>query len=449
MLYRSTVAEESSGSIRAPLHIYCSERTPNGALGAREVLTGDVVGEVAPRESVQLDFGASPNVLSEQLRVYEEYCRNKFPMVGVESSDFLADAGNEAAYKFYMCASESGLCSGANSFEALNCEPGDRAFHIRKGGRVAPPFIAEFCNYYGVAPSQLIPNTWKILISYIVVCVYKGWTPFVTVIRHLFQLQKRKNGWYAFQVRRGKKNKFPGPENNRLWQPKFFGIEVSEGIEWGIPIQWREINASERNGPRGWVLSEEEKKHANYLQRVKHSPKKLCHWTRLYLCGLAPRPDAYDKMPALEMGTMGPLVIDGVRIIVNARGEEGLEPAPGTIIPEATPELFEVELDPELPMMSKAEMKVAVQAGMAARNKGGQTSKGKGGGKKRSTEDPPPKNPKNSAPKKLRTMAPVRVLVLPTKGATSSSALVADVEGATPSVVSKATPSRSSDRDLT
>ncbi|OMO75696.1 hypothetical protein CCACVL1_16078 [Corchorus capsularis] len=36
-------------------------------------------------------------------------------------------------------------------------------------------------------------------------------------------------------------------------------------------------------------------------------------------------PDAYDWMPALEMGTVGPLAIDGVRIIVNARGDKGRE----------------------------------------------------------------------------------------------------------------------------
>ncbi|OMO59927.1 hypothetical protein CCACVL1_24527 [Corchorus capsularis] len=345
---------------------------------------GNVVAEAGVEEPVQLDFSAPPVVLSEQLKVYQKYCKKKFPMVSVEPSDFQADAGNGAAYQYYICTSEVGLCTGTNGFATVNCEPGDRAFHIRKGGRVAffynkafkcgfrlpaHPFIIELCNYYGVAPSQLVPNTWKILISYIIICMYKGWTLYVVVIRHLFQLQKRKGGWYAFQVRRGKKNKFPSPENNQQWQPKFIGVEAREGTEWGVPIQWWEINASKKNDPKGWVLSEEEKKHADYLQRVRHSPEKWCHRTHLYLYGLAPLPDAYDKMPTLEMGTVGPLEIDGIRIIVNACGDEGrelmmnkseedyvdyavynlvdgkLELASDAVIPEAYPDLIEEELD--------------------------------------------------------------------------------------------------------
>ncbi|OMO87221.1 hypothetical protein CCACVL1_09186 [Corchorus capsularis] len=151
-----------------------------------------------------------------------------------------------------------------------------------------------------------------------------GWTPYVSVVRHLFQLQKRNGGWYAFQVWRGHKNKFPGPENNRRWHPKFLGVEASKGTEWGVPVQWWEINTTERNDLKNWVLSEEEEKHVDYLQRVRHSPEQLCHRTRLYLCELAPTSDAYDQMPALEMGTVGP-AIDDVRIIVNARGDKGRE----------------------------------------------------------------------------------------------------------------------------
>ncbi|OMO94436.1 Endonuclease/exonuclease/phosphatase [Corchorus olitorius] len=164
------------------------------------------------------------------------------------------------------------------------------------------------------------------------------------------KLQKRAEGWYAFQVRRGNINKFPGPDNNRKCQPSFFSVEIREGIEWELSVQW-------------WV---------------RHSAKNLCHRTRLYLCGLMPPPDAYDKMHAMDVGAVGPLAIDGVHMIVNARQDEGrefimseseedyveyviynlingkLELDPNAVVPEASSQLIEEELDPGKGLMAHA-----------------------------------------------------------------------------------------------
>ncbi|OMO55499.1 hypothetical protein COLO4_35956 [Corchorus olitorius] len=160
-------------------------------------------------------------------------------------------------------------------------------------------------------------------------------------------IKKRAGGWYAFQFVKG-----------------LLGVS---------PL---EINSSERNDPKGEDLSKEEKEHVDYLQRVRHSSKDLCHRTRLYLCGLAPLPDAYPKMPTMDMGTVGPLAFGGIRMIVNARGDEGrefmigeseedyvdytvfnlingrLEADPNAIVPKASPELIDEELDPGIRLMA-------------------------------------------------------------------------------------------------
>ncbi|OMO53120.1 hypothetical protein COLO4_36840 [Corchorus olitorius] len=180
------------------------------------------------------------------------------------------------------------------------------------------------------------------------------------------------------------------------------GGEIKEGAEWGIPIQWWEINSSKKNDSSDLVLSDEEETHVYYLQQVRHTPEQLCHRTRLYLCGIGPPPYSYDDV---EMEIIGPLAINGVRMVVDARGEEGhklimgcskearvdyvvynlingrLELDPNPTAPEASPELFGEELDPELPM-----------------DKDKSESQDKAQEKKRPAEHPP----KDNMPKKSR-----------------------------------------------
>ncbi|OMO75695.1 hypothetical protein CCACVL1_16077 [Corchorus capsularis] len=86
---------------------------------------------------VHLDFGNSPSVLKEQLKAYHQYWKAKFVVVGATESEFRAGGGNEAAYQYYICSSEAKLCSGENGFKAVNCHPDDRAFSLRKGGKLA------------------------------------------------------------------------------------------------------------------------------------------------------------------------------------------------------------------------------------------------------------------------------------------------------------------------
>jgi len=59
-----------------------------------------------------------------------------------------------------------------------------------KGGLRLPlaPFFCRVLRYFGLAWSQLAANTWRVLVSYVVFCQYKGWTPSIIVIRCLYFL---------------------------------------------------------------------------------------------------------------------------------------------------------------------------------------------------------------------------------------------------------------------
>ncbi|OMP08356.1 hypothetical protein COLO4_06553 [Corchorus olitorius] len=195
----------------------------------------------------------------------------------------------------------------------------------------------------------------------------------------------------------------------------------------------------------------------------------------------------------MDMGTVGPLAFDGVRIIVNARGDEGrefmigeseegyvnytvfnlingkLEADPNAIVPEASPELIDEELDPgtrlrrsargrgvrDLPdclfllPMDKTAFRPVVKAQMGEKKKASQQSKTQG--KKRSDEDPPPMDPKDNAPKKSKTASSTRSVVPDTRGSTPppkpsavpGGVLMGGALKGVPSTSAKDTPSRS------
>ncbi|OMO50437.1 hypothetical protein COLO4_38076 [Corchorus olitorius] len=121
----------------------------------------------------------------------------------------------------------------------------------------------------------------------------------------------------------------------------------------------------------------------------------------------------------MDMGTVGPLAFGGVRMIVNTRGDEGrefmireseedyveytvfnlingrLEADPGAVVPEASPELIDKELDP---------------GGGAYADPPDYLFLSKSQRKKRSAEGPPPKGSRDSASKKLKSSSSSRAV---------------------------------------
>ncbi|OMO54299.1 Transposase (putative), gypsy type [Corchorus capsularis] len=285
-------------------------------------------------------------LIEEAIGQYDERCKRKFGDCSNYRTRFLPSAANDVGLVQYKCMCQAGLCSGAHGFQVFNCSKDDRAYNIHCWGRQAffyklmfdygfrlpaHPFIKQFLDFYGVAASQFVPNTWKIVISYLVISIYKGWKPSMSTIRCLFQVQKRGLGWYTLQARQGRKNKLKGPESNRKWKSDFVGIEVSQGTDWSVPVQWRSVRVEDKNEYKSLVLSEEEQEQILYMQNHNHTVEDLCHRTRLYLCLLAPAPDfledfRFNKGPKkYSLEPVGPLVFGSVPMIINGRGDDGLD----------------------------------------------------------------------------------------------------------------------------
>ncbi|OMP10701.1 hypothetical protein COLO4_04348 [Corchorus olitorius] len=251
---------------------------------------------------------------------------------------FQAGAGNDAAYHYYKSSSETGLCRGTNGFKIVDCKSGDWAFYLRDNGKVAffyrlafeyglrlpcHLFIIEDCKYYGVAPSQFVPNTWNIHFLCGDLYIQGLDTPWCRSSAFFSNCRKGLEGGTPLRLAGGTSI------NLRALKLTGSGSQIS--------LAWRLVR-----GPNGSSL----------------------------FSGLTPAPDGYDGMPVMDMGIGGPLAIDGIRMIVNTRGEEGrefmmnkskedyvdyvvynlingkLELEPNVDPPMASLELIEEELDP-------------------------------------------------------------------------------------------------------
>ncbi|CAM0913026.1 unnamed protein product [Alopecurus aequalis] len=102
-----------------------------------------------------------------------------------------------------------------------------------------PAFFSEVLSYFGVAPGQLTPNGWRVLVCFVVLCRSAGVPPSVAVFRHFFTL--RSKGWCFFRCRRGARVLFTGltsPKTERGWKRHFFFLNSPE--PWLCPVRWGE-----------------------------------------------------------------------------------------------------------------------------------------------------------------------------------------------------------------
>ena len=54
----------------------------------------------------------------------------------------------------------------------------------------------EVFNYFRLAPSMIMPNSWKIMLAFEALCVEVVVRPTARLFRHIYQLKKSQEGWY-------------------------------------------------------------------------------------------------------------------------------------------------------------------------------------------------------------------------------------------------------------
>ncbi|XP_020170195.1 uncharacterized protein [Aegilops tauschii subsp. strangulata] len=104
-------------------------------------------------------------------------------------------------------------------------------------------FFGKALAHFRLAPGQLTPNGWLVLVGFVVLCHEAGVRPSTALFRHFFSLStwKNGNGWYFFRCR-GKgaaPTLFTGLSCSKFesdWKGRFFFL-TSPG-PWPCPVNW-------------------------------------------------------------------------------------------------------------------------------------------------------------------------------------------------------------------
>ncbi|WVZ82298.1 hypothetical protein U9M48_029575 [Paspalum notatum var. saurae] len=138
--------------------------------------------------------------------------------------------------------------------------------HALEAGLRVPlhPFFCEALAHYGVAPSQVVPNGWRVMAGFVVLSHSAGVPPSLPVFRHFFSLCAFKlKGWYWFRGKgagalfKGIRYSFKG------WKEEFFFLRSP--APWPCPVQWGELSKGSTAEP---VLTREEQSVAKKLLRA-------------------------------------------------------------------------------------------------------------------------------------------------------------------------------------
>ncbi|PUZ75321.1 hypothetical protein GQ55_1G151200 [Panicum hallii var. hallii] len=121
------------------------------------------------------------------------------------------------------------------------------------------PFVAGALAHYGIAPSQLAPNGWLVLVAFTVLCHFRGaGAPSLPVFRHFFGLAPlpKAKGWYSFRGRESVPALFTGlPNSTKTWKEEFLLVSPPPGAPWRCPVRWGEPSKEATSDP---VLTEAE-----------------------------------------------------------------------------------------------------------------------------------------------------------------------------------------------
>ncbi|XP_022769128.1 uncharacterized protein LOC111312782 isoform X2 [Durio zibethinus] len=106
------------------------------------------------------------------------------------------------------------------------------------------PLIPAILRQFGVAPTQITPNSWRVLICFISFCCSQKITPTVNLFRAIYSLKDHSGdgkGWWFFCARNGLKLFDGFPSSTKGWKSMFFIISTSEmdclrvNTKWGHP----------------------------------------------------------------------------------------------------------------------------------------------------------------------------------------------------------------------
>ena len=88
-------------------------------------------------------------------------------------------------------------------------------------------FQKEVFDYFRLAPSMIMPNSWKIMVAFEALCVEVVVRPTARLFRHFYQPKKSQEGWFFFSKQtKLKENRLFGglDESIEGWKPEYWLI---------------------------------------------------------------------------------------------------------------------------------------------------------------------------------------------------------------------------------
>ncbi|KAA3460622.1 Bromodomain adjacent to zinc finger domain 1A [Gossypium australe] len=115
------------------------------------------------------------------------------------------------------------------------------------------PLISEILSEFSVAPTQIPPNSWRVLICFISFCYSQKITPTVNLFRAICSLKdhsgESNKGWWFFSARIGFKLFEGFPSSIKGWRHRFFIIRTSERDTLGVNTKWGPPNSAANQLP--------------------------------------------------------------------------------------------------------------------------------------------------------------------------------------------------------
>ncbi|XP_077226170.1 uncharacterized protein LOC143859334 [Tasmannia lanceolata] len=104
------------------------------------------------------------------------------------------------------------------------------------------PFFADVLNYYGLAVTQVVPNSWRTLVGFLYLLeVRLRRNPTVPVFRMCAHLKRHKDGGWIYISQRPEVRMITGiPTSIHTWKNRFFYVkDTVPGSHWPFSLQWR------------------------------------------------------------------------------------------------------------------------------------------------------------------------------------------------------------------
>ncbi|XP_037462071.1 uncharacterized protein LOC119333187 [Triticum dicoccoides] len=116
-------------------------------------------------------------------------------------------------------------------------------------------FFSQALTHFRLAPGQLTPSGWRVLVGFVVLCHDAGVQPSTDVFCYFFSLCPYTSGWYGFRAKHDGCALFKGwyfSGSEETWKDRFFFLTSPE--PWSCPVFWGERPSKYK---RSWIARDE------------------------------------------------------------------------------------------------------------------------------------------------------------------------------------------------